>query len=96
MERNLGVKNTVASSVLPLGATVNMDGTALYQGEHGVVRNAVELGRGQVPLAEIMQQAALHRQDRPFDPSYYEQTKDRRVDSEQCPVRVDRIVTVDG
>jgi Na+/H+-dicarboxylate symporter len=32
VERNLGVKNTVASSVLPLGATINMDGTALYQG----------------------------------------------------------------
>ncbi|WP_040676486.1 dicarboxylate/amino acid:cation symporter [Nitratireductor pacificus] len=30
--RNLGVKNTVASFTLPLGATINMDGTALYQG----------------------------------------------------------------
>ena len=29
---NLGVSRTVASSVLPLGATINMDGTALYQG----------------------------------------------------------------
>lgn len=29
---NLGVPNGVASFVLPLGATVNMDGTALYQG----------------------------------------------------------------
>ena len=31
-EENLGVSNKVASFVLPLGATVNMDGTALYQG----------------------------------------------------------------
>lgn len=31
-EENLGVSNTVASFVLPLGSTVNMDGTALYQG----------------------------------------------------------------
>jgi proton glutamate symport protein len=31
-EKNLGVSNPVASFVLPLGATVNMDGTALYQG----------------------------------------------------------------
>lgn len=31
-EDNLGVSKTVASSVLPLGATINMDGTALYQG----------------------------------------------------------------
>ena len=31
-ERNLGVSNQVSSFVLPLGSTVNMDGTALYQG----------------------------------------------------------------
>lgn len=31
-ERDLGVSEEVASFVLPLGATVNMDGTALYQG----------------------------------------------------------------
>lgn len=29
---NLGVPNKIASFVLPLGATVNMDGTAIYQG----------------------------------------------------------------
>ncbi len=29
---NLGVPNDIASFVLPLGATINMDGTALYQG----------------------------------------------------------------
>ena len=32
VENNLGVKKTVASSVLPLGATINVDGTALYLG----------------------------------------------------------------
>ena len=31
-EENLGVSNSTASFVLPLGATINMDGTALYQG----------------------------------------------------------------
>jgi len=31
-QENLGVSPTIASFVLPLGATVNMDGTALYQG----------------------------------------------------------------
>jgi len=31
-KENLGVSNSVASFVLPLGATINMDGTALYQG----------------------------------------------------------------
>jgi proton glutamate symport protein len=30
-EENVGVSNSVASFVLPLGATINMDGTALYQ-----------------------------------------------------------------
>ena len=31
-QENLGIHKTVAGSVLPLGATINMDGTALYQG----------------------------------------------------------------
>ncbi len=31
-EKNLGVSEEVSSFVLPLGATINMDGTALYQG----------------------------------------------------------------
>lgn len=31
IEENAGVDNTVSSFVLPLGATVNMDGTALYE-----------------------------------------------------------------
>jgi len=31
-EENLGVSRKVGSFVLPLGATINMDGTALYQG----------------------------------------------------------------
>jgi Na+/H+-dicarboxylate symporter len=31
-EKNLGISNQAVSFVLPLGATVNMDGTALYQG----------------------------------------------------------------
>lgn len=31
-EENLGIKPAVASSVLPLGATINMDGTGIYVG----------------------------------------------------------------
>jgi Na+/H+-dicarboxylate symporter len=31
-EENLGVSEEISSFVLPLGATINMDGTALYQG----------------------------------------------------------------
>ena len=32
VERKLGINKTVSGFVLPLGATINMDGTALYQG----------------------------------------------------------------
>jgi Na+/H+-dicarboxylate symporter len=32
VQQNLGVSESVSSFVLPLGATINMDGTALYQG----------------------------------------------------------------
>ncbi len=32
VQKNLGVSRGVSSFVLPLGATINMDGTALYQG----------------------------------------------------------------
>lgn len=32
VEDNLGVKKEVSSFVLPIGATINLDGTALYQG----------------------------------------------------------------
>ena len=32
VEKNLGVKKEISGFVLPLGATINMDGTALYQG----------------------------------------------------------------
>jgi len=35
-EENLGVPGQIASFVLPLGATINMDGTALYQGVSAV------------------------------------------------------------
>lgn len=31
-DENLGIKKSVAGSVLPLGATINMDGTAIYLG----------------------------------------------------------------
>jgi len=32
VEKNLGINKEVASFVLPIGATINMDGTSLYQG----------------------------------------------------------------
>ena len=35
-EKNLGVSGEICSFALPLGATINMDGTALYQGVSAV------------------------------------------------------------
>ncbi|MEQ8425839.1 MAG: cation:dicarboxylase symporter family transporter, partial [Cyclobacteriaceae bacterium] len=35
-ERNLGVSEEVSSFVLPLGATINMDGTSIHQGVSAV------------------------------------------------------------
>ena len=53
VERKAGVSNRVSSFVLPLGATVNMDGTALYECA-GVIfitqALGVELGLGQQML----------------------------------------------
>jgi Na+/H+-dicarboxylate symporter len=53
VERKVGVSNRISSFVLPLGATVNMDGTALYECA-GVIFIAqalgVDLGLGQQML----------------------------------------------
>lgn len=44
-EKNLGVRKEVASFVLPLGATINLDGTALYQSVAAVfIAQALGLG----------------------------------------------------
>ena len=48
-EKNLGISPSVASTVLPLGATINMDGTALYVGIVSVFAAqafGIELGVG--------------------------------------------------
>ena len=36
VKENVGVSNEVSSFVLPMGATVNMDGTALYEAEAAI------------------------------------------------------------
>ena len=46
-EKNLGVSEEVSSFVLPLGATINMDGTALYQAVAAVfIAQTLGLGLG--------------------------------------------------
>ena len=56
-EDNLGIDKAVAGSVLPLGATINMDGTAIYIGMvalFGVQALGIEVSLGQYLLVAIM------------------------------------------
>lgn len=56
-EENLGIDKAVASSVLPLGATINMDGTAIYIGMvalFGAQAMGVEVTLTQYVLVAVM------------------------------------------
>lgn len=53
VEKHLGVSENISSFVLPLGATVNMDGTALYQGI-AIVFIAQALGMNLSTSAQLM------------------------------------------
>ncbi len=59
-EEELGVSNEVASFVLPLGATVNMNGTAIYQGVSTVfIAQVFGITLGAVDLLTIVLTATL-------------------------------------
>ncbi len=59
-EKNLGVSEEVSSFVLPLGATVNMDGTALYQAVAAVfIAQTLGLGLDLAAQATIVFTALL-------------------------------------
>jgi len=56
-EENLGIDKAVASSVLPLGATINMDGTAIYIGMvalFGAQAMGIEVSLSQYVLVAVM------------------------------------------
>ena len=56
-EENLGIDKAVAGSVLPLGATINMDGTAIYIGMvalFGAQAMGIEVSLGQYFLIALM------------------------------------------
>ncbi len=59
-EQNLGVSKEVSSFVLPLGATINMDGTALYQAVAAVfIAQALGLGLDMTAQLQIVLTAVL-------------------------------------
>ncbi len=59
-QRNLGVTKEVSSFVLPLGATINMDGTALYQAVAAVfIAQALGLGLDMTAQLQIVLTAVL-------------------------------------
>jgi Na+/H+-dicarboxylate symporter len=59
-QKNLGVSEEVASFVLPLGATINMDGTALYQAVAAVfIAQALGLSLGLGAQVTIVAMALL-------------------------------------
>ena len=60
VEDNLSVSNEVASFVLPIGATVNMDGTALYQGVAAIfIAQIYGIALGSVEQATIVVSATM-------------------------------------
>lgn len=60
VERRLGVKEDITSFVIPIGATINMDGTALYQGVAAVfIAQMFGLGLGIADQLTIVLTATL-------------------------------------
>jgi len=60
VEKEMGVDNRVASFVVPLGATINMDGTAIMQGIATVfVANLYGLDLGMVEYATVVGMSVL-------------------------------------
>src|SRR5690554_7902293 len=51
VEEHLGVEEEVTSFVLPIGATINMDGTSLYQAVAAVDRKSTRLNSSHVRIS---------------------------------------------
>jgi len=60
VEKKLGVKNSIASFVIPLGATINMDGTAIMQGVATVfIANSYGIDIGMIGYLTVILTATL-------------------------------------
>lgn len=58
LEENLGIDKRVTRFVLPVGATINMDGTALYEAVAAIFiaqMNGIELDGGQIVTVRSVQ-----------------------------------------
>lgn len=63
LEENLGIDKRVTRFVLPVGATINMDGTALYEAVAAIFiaqMNGVNLDPGQIITVRSEKNTALH------------------------------------
>jgi len=58
-EQRAGVSNRVTSFVLPLGATVNMDGTALYECVAAIFIAQIYVTQGAIPPLSVGQQVLV-------------------------------------
>lgn len=61
LEENLGIDKRVTRFVLPIGATINMDGTALYEAVAALFiaqMNGIEFGIGEVIVVSLTATAA--------------------------------------
>jgi Na+/H+-dicarboxylate symporter len=60
VEKKMGVKESIASFVIPLGATINMDGTAIMQGVATVfIANAYNIHLSLVAFLKVILTATL-------------------------------------
>lgn len=60
LEENLGIDKRVTRFVLPVGATINMDGTALYEAVAAIFiaqMNGIELDGGQIVTVRSVRNA---------------------------------------
>lgn len=65
LEENLGIDKRVTRFVLPVGATINMDGTALYEAVAAIFiaqMNGIDLDGGQIVTVRSVQKSPLFLQ----------------------------------